>query len=222
MTRKKTGIHCAECGAAARGKYCASCGATLGGDARDASLRGRSPSARVILIVAVCVLSIGAFVAGQSTGVNAPAVGIPLSSVENLAALSPEERASRLFDRVMQHGEAGRMDSARYFAPLAVQAFDALGVRDLHAQYDIGMIHAIVGDTAAARAAADAILRQRPTHLLGLALAMRSAPSSNSRQAFAKRLLAATAAEEKSPLAEYGDHRRDLDGAIANAKQQPR
>ena len=45
----------------------------------------------------------------------------------------------------------------------------------LHRRYDLGLIELAAGNATAARAQADTILQQQPTHLLGLSLAMRAA-----------------------------------------------
>ena len=66
--------------------------------------------------------------------------------------MSPEERASRLFDRVMRYGEQGKTDSLKFFAPMAIQAYEMIGPLDSHARYDMGMIGIVSGDVQLARA----------------------------------------------------------------------
>jgi hypothetical protein len=66
-------------------------------------------------------------------------------------------------------------DLQRILAPMAIQAYEMIGPVDAHAQYDIGVISAVSGDTVRARAEADTILAARPNHLLGLVLAIRAA-----------------------------------------------
>ncbi|HVT37895.1 MAG TPA: hypothetical protein VHE78_02510 [Gemmatimonadaceae bacterium] len=135
--------------------------------------------------------------------------------------MSPEERATRLFDRVMRYGAEGKPDSARVFAPMAIQAYEMLGAPDVHNRYDIGMIAVVSGDTAIARAQTDTILGQNPTHLLGLVLGIKSASLRNdpaARVAFQKRLVAAAAAERAKQLKEYADHKPDIDAALKQAR----
>ncbi len=179
------------------------------------------------LLPAVAVAILGGFLAGQQVGSrsggSAPA-SAPLASGADgaagvdIASMSPEERASRLYDRVMRYGEAGRLDSARFFAPMALQAYAALGPADAHTHYDIGMIWAVVGDSARARTEARLILDTRSTHLLGLLLAMRSAGNASERASFTRRFVNASASELASPLPEYIEHRHDIDGALSAAK----
>ena len=65
---------------------------------------------------------------------------------------------------------------------------------------------------------ADTILAGRPTHLLGLALAMRAAPSPSRRSAIGKRLLAAESGETAAALPEYADHQHDVSAAMTAAR----
>jgi len=135
----------------------------------------------------------------------------------DISAMSPEERASRLFNRVMLYSEQGKLDSARFFAPMAIQAYEMIGPVDAHAQYDIGTISAAAGDVVRARAEADTILIARPNHLLGLVLAIRAADmtkDAGAASALRKRLVAA-APTERSALKEYSEPARDIDDALA-------
>ena len=131
--------------------------------------------------------------------------------------MSPDERASRLFDRVMRYGEEGKQDSARIFAPMAIQAYEMLGVLDAHNRYDIGMIGAVTGDAALARAEADTILAKNRDHLLGLILAIKAADLRNdvaARAQYQKRFVAVEPVERARKLTEYEDHKSDIDAAL--------
>jgi hypothetical protein len=175
------------------------------------------------------VLVLVAFVAGEAVGrrSSAPEVGLAeqgaalpaagMASAPDISSMSPEERASRLFNRVMSYSEQGKPDSARFFAPMAVQAYQMIGAPDAHARYDIGEIYAAVGDASSARAEADTILTAQPNHLLGLTLAARAADLSGDATAAAKfrrRLAAAAPAERAKGLKEYSEHARDIDAAL--------
>ena len=59
---------------------------------------------------------------GAPAGMRAP----------DISSMSPDERASRLFDRVMRYGEQGKIDSLKIFAPMAIEAYDMLGPPDAH------------------------------------------------------------------------------------------
>ena len=179
-------------------------------------------------VVATALLMLVAYVAGQALarrGDNADAAATqagnvgsaPTRPATDISNMSPEERATRLFDRVMAYSEQGKMDSARFFAPMAIQAYQMIGPLDVHARYDIGTISAAVGETALARLEADSILASQPNHLLGLALAMRAAKMAGDTKAeadFRKRLVAAAPAERSKNLKEYTEHSRDIDVAL--------
>jgi Flp pilus assembly protein TadD len=79
--------------------------------------------------------------------------------------MSPEERANRLFNRVMILAEAGKEDSVRFFLPMALGAYGQLPELDADTRYHIGLLQLAGGDAAAALAQADTIQRTIPTHL---------------------------------------------------------
>ena len=150
------------------------------------------------------------------------AVASPLGGARapDISQMSPEERATRLFDRVMRYGEEGKRDSARMFAPMATQAYEMLGPLDAHSRYDIGMIAVVAGDVAVAAAQADTILKSNSTHLLGLILAVKAAglrKDSGARSALEKRFVAAHTSERAKNLKEYTDHSLDIDAALKQA-----
>jgi hypothetical protein len=179
--------------------------------------------ALIIPVMAVAIL--GGYLAGKSTGgpeptaatTSAPGGSSASFSAADLAAMSPQERASRLYDKVMQDGENGHLDSARIYAPLALQAYAALGPPDSHSRYDVGMIWAVVGDSSKARAEATNILNERPTHLLGLLLAMRTAATPQLRATYERRFVAAAKTELPNAVPEYDEHRHDIDFGLKAA-----
>ncbi len=145
----------------------------------------------------------------------------PGGRAPDISSMAPEERASRLFDRVMRYAEEGKQDSARFFAPMAIQSYEMMGPPDAHARYDIGMIGLVSGDPVLARAEADTILAADRTHLLGLVLAIKAAGIRGDRPARADyhtRLLAAAPELRASPRKEYVEHKADIDAAVADAK----
>jgi hypothetical protein len=241
-----SGRFCAACGAALSGAKCAECTKPLAPGARFCHHCGAATSvatratpaigARAVawLVPGIAVLALVAFVIGQRIGTSSSGAaadgGRPLFAdgtgsagmgrAPDISQMSPEERATRLFDRVMRYGAEGKQDSARIFAPMAIQAYEMLGSPDLHNRYDIGMIAVVSGDAAVARAQADTILAQNPTHLLGLVLGIKSAGLRNdavARASFQKRLVAAAPVEHTKQLKEYADHKPDIDAALKQA-----
>ena len=143
----------------------------------------------------------------------------------DISQMTPEQRAERLYDRIMTEHEAGRQDAVRTFLPMARAAYEMLGTLNLDQRYDLGRLGEVGGDTALARAQADTILASRPTHLLGLALAARIAQlegnGARSRTMYDK-LVAAEPTERNAALPEYLLHKNDIDAALAAARSTPK
>jgi len=140
----------------------------------------------------------------------------------DISALTPAQRAIRLYDRLMMYDEAGKTDSVKFFAPMAIAAYEMLGNLDLDGHYDVGRIGQISGDAALAAAEADTILRQNRDHLLGLALAAHAARLQNraaDERKYFQRLVAVAPAERKKQIPEYITHERDIDVALEEARR---
>jgi hypothetical protein len=148
--------------------------------------------------------------AAQSGG--APAIDI--------SQMSPEERAQRLFDRVMRLTQEGKQDSAQFFLPMAQQAYAMIPAMDLNARFDVGLLDLIAGDAAGALAQADTIVRNTPTHLFAFILRAR-AYQANSNAVKAKQAYRAflknEAAERGRSRPEYADRSSALDAFHADA-----
>ncbi len=150
--------------------------------------------------------------AGGATGGPAP----------NIANMSPSERASRLYVRVMEYAEAGKVDSVATFAPMVLAAHGMLAQPTLDERYHFGRVAEVVGAGEIATAQADTILAASPKNLLGLLLASRAARVANNlnaAKAFEKRLLAALESELATRNEEYDMHRAEIDRAVAEARR---
>jgi hypothetical protein len=143
----------------------------------------------------------------------------------DISQMTPEQRAERLYDRIMTEHEAGRTDAVRTFLPMARAAYEMLGTLNLDQRYDLGRLGEVGGDTTLARAQADTILAARPTHLLGLALASRIAQLEGNAaraRALTAKLVAAEPTERNAGLPEYLLHKNDIDAALAAARSTPK
>ena len=178
-----------------------------------------------LAIVALIVLSAVRF---ASRGAGADSAGaVPLGAgpmqAPDISSMSPEERADRLFNRVMRLSSEGKADSAAFFGPMALGALEALAPLNAHRRYDMGLVALVSGDVSRATAQGDTILTQRPTHLLGLALAARGADARGDPTAsknFRRRLLAAESTERERALPEYTDHDADIRAAVELARKR--
>lgn len=237
-----TGRFCANCGATLQGavcgacrapltpgaKFCHRCGTPAGAGAaeRQAGVGNALPWAvAAIALLALVALAAGQRVGrareGQNTDAPSPAPAGMAGRAPDISALSPAERAERLYDRIMGAAERGRVDTVRFFMPMALQAYQALGDLTLDQRYDLGRLAEVAGDTQLASAQADTILRQYPQHLLGLVLASRAALLRGDSQAarlFLERLARAERTERRKQLPEYLLHQNDIDVALAQAR----
>ncbi|MFM8910100.1 MAG: zinc ribbon domain-containing protein [Gemmatimonadota bacterium] len=192
---------CPACGAEVRpaARFCHRCGAGMdgqrpagaGGGASTGTTGGTSGGASNILpwsVAGIALLCLLAFIVGQNfrkTPAAPAAAAGPFAGAAgsggapgrapDISQMGPEERADRLFQRVMTYVAEGKSDSVQFFSPMAIQSMQALAPLDAHRRYDLGLLGMVSGDAAMARAQADSILSAAPNHLLGLVLAMRTA-----------------------------------------------
>jgi len=230
---------CTNCGAGlgAAAKFCHRCGQATDGSTRGAAgAPGGAPGgasgasgAQVLpwAVAGIALLSLFAFIVGQNFGrtpAAAPSAGpvaVAPGRAPDISQMGPEERADRLFQRVMTYVSEGKSDSVAFFSPMAIQAQLALAPLDAHRRYDLGLLGIVSGDGAMARAQADTILAANPDHLLGLILAMRGAGMAQDAPARAKHashLLEIADKERAKRLAEYSDHDPDITAALREAK----
>jgi hypothetical protein len=200
-------------------------------------MKGAAPSTpnRVPWIVTgvalVAVIALVLFQASRSAVEGGPAEGNTAAmggasgggAPVNIAAMSPQEQADRLFNRVMSYASEGKSDSAAIFAPMALQVYDMLAPLNVHQRYDVGLVALVAGQLGRAKLEADSILLKNPRDLLGLTLAMRAAEASKNNTAaadFGRRLVAAEVAERKTAREEYGFHGNDIDAALKEARSR--
>ncbi len=153
----------------------------------------------------------GSSEAGAGAGVRAP----------DISALSPRERADRLFDRIMRLDSEGKKDSVLFFAPMAVSAYQMIPDQDADSRFDLGRISEVAGVLPVAKSEADSILARQPTHLLGLVLALRVARASGDSAGVASyrtRIRNAEKTELAKKLPEYDRHVADIQDALATRK----
>src|SRR6058998_1157777 len=220
-------MNCHACGAslAATARFCHKCGAQVGG-AQSSGWRAGLPwsvaGAALGALLTVLALRIGASSgggtrdAGGATDDDASRIPLPASrsTPPDISQMSPEERATRLYNRVMLLHTQGKADSAEFFLPMALRAYAMLPALDVDARYHIGVLDLTSGDAAGALAQADAIRRAVPTHLFGFMLRARALDlkhdAAGARRAYAD-FLKNEAAERTRQRPEYGEHAENLD-----------
>ncbi|HEU4629067.1 MAG TPA: zinc ribbon domain-containing protein [Gemmatimonadaceae bacterium] len=226
-------------------KFCHRCGTAAGAGPATAAAPAAS-SALPWAFAAIALLAFGAYVAAQHFGGTraAPAVaagtgGVPTDPMANgpfagapssvgapdISQMSPEERADRLFNRIMTEYEAGNSEFVQNMAPMAFAAYQMLPQMDPLRRYDLGRIAEITGALPVAQAQADTLLQTNPNHLLGLALAARVADLQHDearRAALARRLIEAAPAELEQRRPEYEAHSVDINIALTEARRRAR
>ena len=188
-------------------------------------------------VAAIALLALIALVVGQRFGSRATPTEAPVADAggapagpmpraPDISQMTPEQRAERLYDRIMTENEAGNIENVRTFMPMAIAAYEMISPLNLDQRYDLGRIAAVGGDSAIARAQSDTILTSRPTHLLGLILAAQAArleKNETKAKEFDARFKAAEPKERSAALPEYLLHKHDIDTAmgIAPPAQKP-
>lgn len=233
---------CASCGAAIApgARFCHKCGAPTGvGGFTTPRTAGAGASILPWAVTGVALLALIALLVGR--GLSRPgsssdaaasqssatfeSVPPPGRASTDISQLSPEERADRLFNRVMLLSSEGKTDSVQFFAPMAIAAFEQLGPLNADQRYDLGRIAEASGALPLARAQADSIRLEQPSHLLGLVLAARVALLARDGPALRQaqsRLLAVERAELARGLPEYQRHEADIMSALAQARRGAR
>jgi hypothetical protein len=218
----ETRAFCSACGTRLDmgGRFCHQCGAPVAGGARRvAPPRGGIPRVVAWAVPGVALVALVVLIAAQyGAGGGGPAgeagrIPLGMATAPDISTLTPQERADRLFNRVMRLDGEGHADSVAFFASMALGAFEALAPLTAHHRYDVGLIALATGDVALAKAHADSILAERPTHLLGLVLAARVAEAQGdpaTAAALRRRLVAVAPTERQAELPEYTDHDADI------------
>jgi zinc-ribbon domain len=235
---------CVKCAAelAPGAKFCHRCGAVVDAAAPRANVAA-PPSSRDLApnesdlgsklpwaVAGIALVALIALVAVQrASHSGAEAAPSPASNGAggatgvDISSMTPQERADRLFNRIMRYAEQGKTDSVQFFAPMAIQAFEMLGTFTPDQRYDLGRIAEVAGDPVIAAAQADTILKASPTHLLGLTLAASAAlmqKDNTKANDYLRRLAAAAPAERAKRLPEYDVHANDIDAALAQAPKK--
>src|SRR5437660_5186607 len=143
---------CHACGAplAATAKFCHKCGAPVG-SAPAAGWRVGLPwgvaGAALGTLLTVVVLRLGSSAGDgrrETSDETAPASRLP---APDISQMSPEERATRLYNRDMTLHSQGKADSAEFFLPMALKPYARILAVDIDGPDNIE-VHDLPGDNA--------------------------------------------------------------------------
>lgn len=239
---------CAACGAAlsAGARFCHRCGTPVGQGLPVTGGRGTSSgtsSAASVLPWGVAFLALLALVAAfagknfgsaRGSSIDGSSNALPTTAIDgqggppsgarapDIANMSANERASRLYIRIMEYAEAGKVDSVAFFAPMALASHEMLPEPTIDERYHYGRIAEVTGNAPIAKAQADTILQQKATSLFGYMLAARAARmtgDSTAARGFDARFLKVLDAELATRLQDYEQHRAEIDQAAAAARR---
>lgn len=215
-------MNCHACGAqlASTAKFCHKCGAHLR-TGQATGWRAGLPWALAGVAVGALITIVGLkFTGGKTRPVEAPgASAAPFARPgagrpPDISQMSPEERATRLYNRVMTLHAAGKADSAEFFLPMALQSYRMIPTLDIDGHYHIGVLLLTGNDAAGALAEADSIGQMASTHLFGFVLRAQALElkhdSGRAKQAYSD-FLKNEKAERARGLPEYADHAQNLD-----------
>jgi hypothetical protein len=233
-------------------RFCHRCGRPAGAGVKapsgvsPAAVSTPASSSLPWIVAAIALVCMLAFFAGtfyrskRGSTLDAPQNALPQAGLDDrgqqpdpgseegavrapdISQMSPQERADRLFNKVMILNSQGKSDSVLFFAPMALESYRLLNPMNADQRYDMGRIAEVAGAIPLASAQADTILQQNPTHLLGLILAARVAAleKDQAKQAgYVKRYLSALESEKSKKLPEYDRHQDDIAAAAADARK---
>ena len=236
------GAFCSSCGTPLKGAKCKDCGAALVAGARFCNNCGTAVGARstdggnlpwiVAGIALAALIIVLAWPALSGGGDRAQSDGrMPVDQLDGGTSTpppgpgplsgTPREQADRLFNRIMTERETGDTAQARFFLPMALQAYANAEPLDADGYYHLSLLQSYGGDHGAALASAQRILATQPNHLLGLgaaASAARAAGDNAAARNYNRQLLAAYEREIATTKPEYQDHANILPELKAQAE----
>ena len=178
-----------------------------------------------VVLVAVAALSynLGKSAAAPSAGTPPGMMGTGSGLAPDISSMTPRQQADRLYDMVMTAHEQGDQARMAQFAPMALQAYTALGALDADAHFHVGLISVFTGNIEEGLARADSIEQGAPQHLFGSILRFNAAMlqgDPGTAQAAQRVFLANYDPEIALNRDEYQIHQRQLDGFLARARDE--
>lgn len=173
------GVTCRACGRNSKtgSRFCADCGAPIGASTGSTPrVAGKIP----IATAAPWVLGGAFLIVLVALVLRQPRAPAPLTAAEpgpdptaadgippDISKMTPRERFIRLYDRVIAAAQSGDQATVERFTPMALSAYGMLDTIDADARYHVAMIQLHVGDSTAAQAQADSLMKLQPDHLFG-------------------------------------------------------
>ena len=132
----------------------------------------------------------------------------------DISQMTPEQRFTRLFERVTRAAQSGDSTEVAAFVPMALGAYDQLPSITNDDRFHAGMLYFMIGDFPAALALADTIQQDAPRHLFAPLIRGSVAEAQGDQPALARSYAAFLQnypAEVQAGRQEYSDHQELLD-----------
>lgn len=231
------GAACPGCGAptAPGARFCTSCGQPIASNTGGVPWRTIAATAVLaIVVVAVVVVyrsgngatpppptaqtAAAPFAGTQAAGGAATAGDAGTADMNGAAGVDPlaggpRAAADRLFNRIMGSAESGDTSGARFFVPMALEAYQMAAPLNDDGLYHVALIQLVAGQPDSARATAQKILSGSPHHLLALAVAAQAENAEGNKsaaRALYQQFLDAYPTESQKTLPEYEEHAKVL------------
>jgi hypothetical protein len=197
--KASTGNFCQHCGAKLGGRFCNQCGSKIAPNAKfcnqcgDKTWEGtghRAAAAATVggqnlpwwiagIAMFGLIVVVGTQMVGQGgSGEASPAQSVPqpgTGTPPDISAMTPIERADRLYNRIMTAVAQSDSTEAQFFMPMAMDAYDLARPLSLDGLFHLSMLQRTASRLEDALATAQEILDQDPDHLLGLQAAAEAA-----------------------------------------------
>jgi hypothetical protein len=173
----------------------------------------------------------GSAVDGSSNSIANPAIDGPAMAqaqgqgqrAPDISNMSPSDRASALFNRILVYAENNKMDSAMMFLPMGIPAHQMIENPTNDERFHLARLGEIAKDSTLVRAQSDTILATEPNSLLGLMAGIRAAEL-NKDEAKLKQLntrfLSVLDAELAKNPTDYQVHRFEIDMTATEARKK--
>ncbi|MEP7327036.1 MAG: zinc ribbon domain-containing protein [Gemmatimonadota bacterium] len=233
-----TGNFCPGCGAPLGQRTCTACSASLSAGARFCHRCGH-PAAGVIRreaerrawmvaggLAVLLVLVIMWFMVRGAKPAAAPDManvgstagatdrGLGSGQPPDISKMTPEERFTRLFERVTSAAETGDSAQVAAFVPMALGAYAQLPGITNDDRFHAAMLYFMTGDFPGALALADTIQGTVPHHLFAPLIRGTVAEAQGDKTGLARNFAVFVenyAAEQQAGRQEYSDHRELLE-----------
>lgn len=132
----------------------------------------------------------------------------------DISNMTPEERFTRLFERVTRAAESGDSAQVAAFVPMALGAYGQLPATTNDDRFHAAMLYFMVGEFPGALALADTIQQNVPHHLFAPLIRGTIAEAQGDKSALARSYAAFRqdyALEQQAGRQEYSDHQELLD-----------